>query len=340
MPPELHTLRNANGVEVTLTSYGGRIVSLKCPDRVGAIGDICLGFDRVEDYANDQRRFGATVGRYANRIAKGRFVLDGREFRLAVNNGPNHLHGGEQGFDHKTWTIEERGEQILKLRYTSADGEEGYPGRLDCSVSYTLGDDNGLRIDYEATSNQPTIVNLTNHAYFNLAGHGAGNILDHRLMIAADWYTAIDETSVPTGEVLPVAGTPFDFREATTIGSRIDDNHPQLARGKGYDHNYVIKDRRNDELKKVAEVCDPASGRVLEVLTTEPGLQFYTANFLPTEAEGGIAGKGGASYCRRGGFCLEAQTFPDSPNQPHFPSPVLRPGERYLQTTIFRVGVS
>ena len=336
---KLFTLKNANGVEAIISNYGGIIVSLKGPDKDGKMGDVCLGFDTVDRYMADSPYFCCITGRYANRIAKGKFTLDGQEYTLATNNEPNHLHGGVKGFDKKIWKVEEATDSVLKLSYTSPDGEEGYPGALACVVTYSLNDDNGLQIDYEATTDKPTVLNLTNHAYFNLAGHGEGTILEHELMIAADRYTPIDETSIPLGDLPPVEGTPFDFRKATAIGARIDADDQQLKNGQGYDHNFVIKDKRDGKLQKVAEVYDPKSGRVLEVHSTEPGLQLYTGNFLPKKADGGLAGKEGKTYFYRGAFCLEAQTFPDSPNQTQFPSPVLRPGETYQQTTIYQLGV-
>lgn len=336
---KLFTLKNANGVEAVISNYGGTIVSLKAPGKDGQRADVCLGFDTVERYVKDSPYFGCLVGRYANRIAKGKFTLDGKEYTLATNNDPNHLHGGKVGFSKKIWTVEEATDSVLKLSYTSPDGEEGYPGTLKCVVTYTLKDDNGLQIDYEATTDKPTVLNLTNHCYFNLAGHGDGTILDHELMIAADRYNPIDATSIPLGELAPVEGTPFDFRKPTPIGARIAADDQQLKNGQGYDHNFVIKDSRDGKLQKVAEVHDPKSGRLLEVFSTEPGLQLYTGNFLPKKEAGGLAGKDGQTYNYRGAFCLEAQTFPDSPNQTQFPSPILRPGEVYKQTTIYKLGV-
>ena len=333
----LYTLTNANGVQAKITNYGGTIVSMIAPDRDGKMGDVSLGFDKVEDYVKDSPYFGCITGRYANRIAKGKFTLDGQEYTLAINNEPNHLHGGLKGFDKQIWsaeTMETADGPALKLSYTSPDGEEGYPGALATTVTYTLTADNGLKMDYSATTDKPTVLNLTNHHYFNLAGHGSGDILDHELMIAADRYTPIDTTSIPLGNLAPVAGTPFDFQKPTVIGARIEEDNEQLKNGLGYDHNFVIKDSRDGKLQLVATVHDPKSGRVLEVLSTEPGLQLYVGNFLPKE---GLAGKDGKTYYYRGAFCLEAQTFPDSPNQTQFPSPILRPGETYTQTTIYRL---
>ena len=338
---QLYSLRNANGVEVEISNYGGTIVRFLAPDRHGQLTDITLGFETVEPYPRKSPYFGALIGRVGNRIAAGEFQLDGVTYRLAKNNEPGgqpcHLHGGEVGFDKVLWKAEPavvEGRPALRLRYTSADGEEGYPGRLDVEVVYSLSDDNGLRIDYVATTSKPTPVNLTNHAYFNLAGEGSGTSLDHQLMIKAARFTPVDKGLIPTGEIAPVAGTPFDFTEFHAIGERIDGDHEQLRFGGGYDHNYVL-DARGGELALAAVVYDPKSGRQLEVLTTEPGLQFYSGNFL----DGSLTGKSGHRYVRRGAFCLETQHFPDSVNQPHFPDTILRPGETYQTTTVYRVSV-
>ena len=338
---QLYSLRNANGVEVEISNYGGTIVRFLAPDRHGQLTDITLGFETVEPYPRKSPYFGALIGRVGNRIAAGEFQLDGVTYRLAKNNEPGgqpcHLHGGEVGFDKVLWKAEPavvEGRPALRLRYTSADGEEGYPGRLDVEVVYSLSDDNGLRIDYVAPTSKPTPVNLTNHAYFNLAGEGSGTILDHQLMIQAARFTPVDKGLIPTGEIAPVAGTPFDFTEFHAIGERIDGDHEQLRFGGGYDHNYVL-DARGGELALAAVVYDPKSGRQLEVLTTEPGLQFYSGNFL----DGSLTGKSGHRYVRRGAFCLETQHFPDSVNQPHFPDTILRPGETYQTTTVYRVSV-
>jgi len=337
-PVTLYTLDNGS-MRVSITNYGGTIVSIEVPDREGNLGDVTLGFDTVAEYVEKSPYFGCITGRYANRIAKGKFTLDGTEYTLATNNEPNHLHGGVKGFDKQVWKASARAEGeegvSLILEWTSPDGDEGYPGALDTTVTYTLTPDNGIRIDYDATTDKPTVLNLTNHAYFNLAGHGEGTILDHELMIAADRFTPIDETAIPLGPLATVEGTPFDFREATAIGARVKVEDEQLKNGLGYDHNFVIKDSRDGELQHVATVTDPGSGRVLEVHSTEPGLQFYGGNYLD-----GLAGKDGKTYVHRGGFCLEAQTFPDSPNRPDYPSPVLRPGETYEQTTIYRFTVA
>jgi len=330
-PVDLYTLSNNKGVRVAITNYGGIIVSLFTPDRNGRAGDIVLGFDRLEDYLKGHPYFGAIVGRYANRIAKGRFTLDGVEYKLAQNNGENHLHGGVQGFDKKVWKprayTDAEGEH-LELSYLSPDGEEGYPGALDVKVVYTLNDNNQLRIDYTATTDKPTVVNLTNHTYFNLAGEG--DILGHVLRLNADRFTPVDAGLIPTGELRPVQGTPFDFTVPTPIGARIEQDDEQLRLGRGYDHNFVLRSG-GGELAEAAEVYEPNSGRVLRVLTTEPGIQLYTGNFL----DGSLRGKYGRVYARRTGFCLETQHFPDSPNKPAFPSPVLRPGQTYRSTTIF-----
>jgi aldose 1-epimerase len=330
-PVDLYTLTNSKGVRLSITNYGGIVVSLFTPDRNGNAGDIVLGFERLEDYLQRHPYFGCIIGRYGNRIAKGRFALDGVEYRLAQNNGENHLHGGLVGFDKKVWKARDYTDaegQHLELRYTSPDGEEGYPGTLDVTVTYTLDDRNQLRIDYLATTDKPTIVNLTNHSYFNLAGEG--DILRHVLRLNADHFTPVDAGLIPTGELRPVKGTPFDFTEPTPIGARIEQDDEQLRFGRGYDHNFVLR-AGGGALSEAAEVYEPKTGRVLRVLTTEPGVQFYTGNFL----DGTLQGKYGRVYYRRTGFCLETQHFPDSPNKPHFPSTVLRPGQTYRSTTIY-----
>ena len=336
---KLYTLTNANGVQARITNYGGIVVSFIAPDKDGEMADVVLGFDSADEYVSKESPyFGCITGRYANRIAKGKFTLDGQEYSLATNNDPNHLHGGDKGFDKRIWeaaTEVTADGPSLKLHRVSPDGEEGYPGALDTTVTYTLTEDNGLRIDYQATTDKPTVLNLTNHSYFNLGGHGSGTILNHELMIAADRYTPIDETSIPLGDLPSVEGTPFDFRKATPIGARIGEEDEQLKNGLGYDHNFVIKDSRDGKLQLVATVHDPESGRLLEVESDEPGLQLYVGNFLPKDEP--MQGKGGKAYGYREAFCLEAQTFPDSPNQTQFPSPILRPGETYTQTTIYRL---
>jgi aldose 1-epimerase len=334
---DIFTLSRAKAPEVSIINFGGDIVSIKAPGRDGKIADVALGYSDLAGYVGDTSYFGAIVGRYANRIAKGRFSLDGKAYELARNNGPNALHGGPTGFQKRVWTprvVSGPDGDSLELTYVSRDGEEGYPGTLTAKVVYSLGEDGGLKIDYTATTDAPTVVNLTNHSYFNLAGEGEGTILDHEMQIEADAYTPVDATLIPTGEIRPVAGTAFDFRKPTAIGARIDAADEQLKAGGGYDHNFVLRGEMGT-LRLAARVVEPKSGRVLEVLTTEPGLQFYSGNFL----DGRVTGKSGRPYVRRGGFCLEAQHFPDSPNRPDFPSVVLRPGQTYRQTTIFRLGV-
>ncbi len=331
---QLYTLRNSKGVEASITNYGAILVSLKVPDRNGNLADVVLGFDSLDGYLGEHPYFGAVIGRYGNRIAGGRFVLDGVEYKLARNNGENHLHGGVRGFDKAVWSVKKPradGDAGVELTYLSEDGEEGYPGSLTATVRYTLTGDNELRLDYEATASKPTVVNLTNHSYFNLAGAGNGDILAHRVRINADNFTPVDQGLIPTGELRPVTGTPFDFRQPHAIGERIGGKDQQLVFGKGYDHNFVLNGSAGS-LRSAARVTEPGSGRVVEVLTTEPGVQFYTGNFL----DGTIRGKGGAAYGHRYGFCLETQHFPDSPNQPQFPSVVLRPGAKYQSTTVYK----
>ena len=338
---QLFTLQNKNGVIAKITNYGGTVVSLIVPDRNGHFADVVLGFDTVQEYVDKSPFFGCITGRYANRIAGGRFALDGHNYSLATNNGPNHLHGGKVGFDKKIWSASTKG-GALHLTYTSPDGEEGYPGTLKTEVTYTLTNKNELRIDYVATTDKATIINLTNHSYFNLAGLDnkevevdASTILNHELTVYADRYTPIDATSIPLGDLAPVEGTPFDFRTSTAIGARINSNNEQLKHGKGYDHNFVLKSKRDKRLVKAARVYDAMSGRVMEVETTEPGIQLYTGNFLDN-----VKGKNGENYPHRSALCLESQTFPDSPNQPSFPSPILKPGEKYRQTTVYRFGTA
>jgi aldose 1-epimerase len=332
-PVDIFTLRNANGIEIKATNYGGIITSIVVPDRNGRPGDIVLGFDDLQAYVKDSPYFGAIVGRYGNRIAKGHFTLDGHTYTLAVNNGPNHLHGGLKGFDKVIWHAEPlAGSTGLVLSRRSPDGEEGYPGNLDVRVTYRLTDDNRLVIDYHATTDKATPVNLTQHSYFNLAGEG--DVLGHELTIDADRYTPVDANLIPTGELAPVEGTPFDFRKSTAIGARIDTPNPQLKNAGGYDHNWVLN-RKGTGLQLAARVVEPKTGRTLEVSTTQPGLQFYSGNFL----DGTLKSKDGRVYVKHAGLCLETQHFPDSPNHPDFPSTILRPGEQYDTQTVFRFGV-
>lgn len=333
-PVDLYTLTNSKGMQVAITNYGGIVVSLLAPDRDGRLGDVVLGYDSVEQYVAGSPYFGAIVGRYGNRIAKGRFTLGGHEFVLAQNNNENHLHGGKKGFDKAIWTAKPMLDGTspgLSLTYLSKDGEEGYPGNLSATVTYVLTDNNELSIRYLATTDKPTPVNLTNHSYFNLAGQGNGDILGHELLIAADRFTPVDKGLIPTGELQPVEGTPFDFREPTAIGKRINEADEQLKFGLGYDHNFVLA-KKPGEMGLAARVYSPASGRVMEVLTTEPGIQFYSGNFL----DGTNVGKGHKVYKYRFGFCLETQHFPNSPNRANFPSTILEPGQEYRTTTIYR----
>jgi aldose 1-epimerase len=333
---ERFTLANAAGVELRAITYGGIITSLRVPDRTGRLDDIVLGFDRLDGYLHDHPFFGAIIGRYGNRIANGQFTLDGKTYKLATNNGPNHLHGGDKGFDKVLWKAEPvAGKNAIAFSRTSPDGEEGYPGNLRVQVTYTLTDKNELVVDYRATTDQPTIVNLTQHSYFNLAGQASGDILGHELMLNADRYTPVDETLIPTGELAPVEGTPFDFRKPTAIGARIGQTNRQLENGRGYDHNWVLN-RAGSGLQLAARVIEPKTGRTMEIRTTEPGIQFYSGNFL----DGKLVGKQGAQYNHRTGFCLETQHFPDSPNHPKFPSTTLRPGGEYRTTTVFTFGVA
>ena len=331
---ELFTLTNAGGLEIRAMTYGGIIVSLKTKDRAGKLDDIVLGYDNVAGYVKQNPFFGTIVGRYGNRIAKGQFTIDGKTYPLAKNNGPNHLHGGIRGFDKVVWKGEpfQKGDTVgVVFTHTSPDGDEGYPGKLDARVTYTLTNANELRVDYQATTDKPTHVNLTQHTYFNLAGAGTRDILGHELTLAADRYTPVDSTLIPTGELAPVEGTPFDFRKPHAIGARIEAAHEQIKHGGGYDHNWVLN-RTGDGLVKAIEVHEPTTGRTLQIATTEPGVQFYTGNFL----DGTITGKGGHVYKRRYGFCLETQHFPDSPNKPNFPSVILKPGDTYTQTTVYK----
>jgi aldose 1-epimerase len=337
-PIDLFTLRNSRGMEASITNYGGRMVTLKVPDRAGGSEDIVLGFDSLEGYLGPNPYFGALVGRFANRIANARFELDGQVYTLLKNNGSNALHGGARGFDKVAWKAAaaiSNGSAALELRYLSMDGEEGYPGNLDVQVVYSLSEDNVLRIDYSAVTDRETVLNLTNHSYFNLAGHAHGNILDQRVMLNAGQFTPVGPNLIPTGDLRRVEGTPFDFREAAPIGARIEANDEQIQFGKGYDHNFVLN-RSDNGLSVAARVHDPHSGRIMEVLTTQPGMQFYTGNHI----HGEIHGKDGAVYGARGGFCCETQCFPDAPNQPKFPTAALKPGERYREATAFQFSVA
>ena len=334
-PVDLYTFSNAHGMEVRAMTYGGIIVSLKVPDRGGKLDDVVLGFDSLEGYLAGHPYFGAIIGRYGNRIGNAKFTLDGVEYKLAANNGPNSLHGGIKGFDKAVWNaepFEKSDSRGVILTYTSKDGEEGYPGNLKVKVTYTLTDKNELIFDYHATTDKATPVNLTNHTYFNLAGQGTRDILGHDIMINANKMTPVDSTFIPTGEITSVAGTPFDFRKPLPIGARIDQNDPQLQYGPGgYDHNYVLN-KKGAELSLAARVSEAATGRVMEVYTTEPGVQFYAGNFL----DGTLTGKGGKVYKRRFGLCLETQHFPDSPNKPNFPSTILRSGKTYSSRTEYK----
>lgn len=333
----LYTLTNANGMEVAITNYGGIVVSIKVPDKQGKLGDVVLGYDNVSGYVNDKAFLGAIIGRYGNRIAHGKFVLDGQTYSLAKNDGENSLHGGPGGFNKQVWSAKEVPGKTpaLELTYVSKDGEEGYPGKLSAKVEYVLTDKNELKISYTATTDKATVINLTNHSYFNLAGQGQGDILGHELTIHADRFTPVDSSLIPTGELPPVKGTPFDFTKPTTIGARIGQDDQQLKFGLGYDHNWVLN-REGKTLALAAEVHDPGSGRKMEVWTTEPGIQFYSGNFL----NGTIHGKDGKVYPQRGALCLETQHFPDSPNHPSFPTTTLKPGQTYQTTTVYKFSVA
>ena len=332
---DIYTLRNAHGVEAKITNYGGILVSLKVPDRNGKFDDVVLGFNDLDTYlTKNNPYFGAIIGRYGNRIAKGRFKLNGVEYKLAVNNGENHLHGGIKGFDKVVWTGHEtqtKAGPAVVLNYLSKDGEEGYPGNLRVTVVYTLTSEDELKIDYSATTDKDTVTNLTHHSYFNLAGEGNGDILNHIVTINADRFVPTDAGSIPTGELRSVAGTPFDFLKPTAIGARINQDDEQLKLGNGYDHTWVINGRAGT-MRLAATAYEATSGRVMQVWTTEPGVQFYTGNFL----DGTLTGKSGKVYARRNGFCFETQHFPDSPNQPSFPTTTLRKGQTYKSTTIYR----
>jgi aldose 1-epimerase len=334
---DLYTLTNANGLVARITNYGGTVTELWVPDRNGKPGDILLGFDNLKDYEEKSPYFGCIIGRYGNRIGNAEFTLDGKEYKLAANDGKNTLHGGNKGFDKVVWDakpIMTANGPALKLHYLSKDMEEGYPGNLDVTVTYTLTNDNELKIDYMATTDKPTVCNLTNHNYYNLDGQGNGDILGQILMINADHYTPVDSGLIPTGVIAPVKGTPFDFTKPTAIGARINNDNTQLKYGKGYDHNWVLN-KKDEEMSLAATVYAPQTGRVLTIYTNEPGIQFYSGNFL----DGTITGKDGKVYKHRYAFCLETQHFPDSPNKPNFPSTTLRPGETYKTTTINKFSI-
>ncbi|WP_409628449.1 aldose epimerase family protein [Gilvirhabdus luticola] len=329
---ELYKLKNTHGMEVEVITYGGIITSLKVPDKVGQIEDVVLGYDTLQQYIQSNPFFGALIGRYGNRIAKGKFSLNSTEYTLAINNGNNHLHGGNKGFDKVLWSAQAlEADNALKLTYISNDTEEGYPGTLSTTVTYTLTDNNELKVLYEATTDKPTIVNLTQHSYFNLSGDMSKPITDHELLIDADSYLPVDKSLIPTGEFRSVENTPFDFRIAKPIGQDISANIQQLKIGKGYDHNWVLN-YQDKGIRFAASAYHPSSGRLLEVFTTEPGMQFYSGNIL----DAAYFGKNGVTYKDRTGFCLETQHYPDSPNQEEFPSVVLNPGEQYRSNTVFK----
>jgi aldose 1-epimerase len=335
---DLYTLTNQNGLEAAVTNYGAILVSLKVPDRSGKISDVVLGYDSLDQYRADRRYFGGTIGRHANRIAKGAFVLDCVAYSLPRNRGENHLHGGAKGFDKVVWEASEvttNTAQSVRLEYFSPDGEECYPGALAVRVTYTLTNTDSLEIEYEATTDKATIVNLTNHSYFNLSGEGNGDIQGHRLTLFADHFTPVDETLIPTGDLRAVAGTAFDFTRGAIVGARIDSDDEQLRYGHGYDHNWVVRGGVTDVARPAAILHDPLTGRRLDIWTTQPGMQFYSGNHLDNT----ITGKGGKHYDRRYGLCLEPQHFPNSPNEPRFPSTVLRPGEGFRSQTIYSFSV-
>ena len=330
---DLFILTNKNQAEAAFTNYGARILSLRVPDQLSNLRDVVVGFGSIESYQqSSERYFGATIGRYGNRIAKGKFQLDGKEYSMFINNNPNALHGGKKGFQDVVWDAKQLNEQTLEFTYLSKDMEESFPGNLQVKVIYSLSDNNELIINYEASTDKKTIVNLTNHAFFNLNGEGSGTILDHTLQINAEQYTPVDSTLIPLGEIASVAGSPFDFRKSLRIGERINDNNIQLKYGKGYDHNYVLNPGKNGEMKAAATVRGDKSGIVMEVFTQEPGLQFYSGNFMKSKN----TFKGGTNDDFRTAFCLETQHFPDSPNQAHFPSTILKPGELYKTKTIYK----
>ena len=329
-----HTLRNDNGMLAVVLEYGATLQSLTAPDRNGVWDDIVLGYDTVDEYRDGSACFGATVGRYANRIANGRFEYAGTAYQLEINSGRHHLHGGTCGFDKRIWEVQSTSRTHVKMCLTSPAGEAGYPGKLIASVTYTLDQSNQLRVDYHAVSTQATPVNLTNHSYFNLAGQGNGDVLDHQLTLKSNQFTPVDSELIPTGEIRSVDDSPMDFRSPTRIGARINSDDPQTRYGQGYDHNWVVE-RESKRLTLAAAVLEPGTGRILETYTTEPGVQFYTGNHIRPNTHG----KDGRSYGPRSGFCLETQGFPDSPNKRMFPSTILQPGETYESTTIFSLKV-
>jgi aldose 1-epimerase len=331
-PVFVYTLANAGGMRASVLSLGCIIARLEVPDRDGKPANVVLGLDTLAGYLHRSPHFGAIAGRYANRIAGGRFAIDGIEYKLETNDGPNTLHGGRHGLDKVVWQAETLDGEALVLRYLSPDGQEGFPGNLAVEVTYRLGAANELRIDYTAKTDKPTVVNLTNHSYFNLAGEGSGDVLNHVVSIDADHFVPTDASQIPTGEIRPVAGTPFDFTQPKAVGERIRMADDQLLIARGYDHNWVLRGPAGDAVRHAARAFDPRSGRILDVLTDAPGLQFYTGNSLT----GALAGPAGKAYRQSDGLCFEAQRFPDAPNQPGFPSAVLRPGERFRSTTIFR----
>jgi aldose 1-epimerase len=336
---DLYTIKNKNGIVMQVTNYGAKIVTLFVPDKDGNFKDIVFGYDNIKDYLDGDKYFGAIVGRYANRIAGGKFILDGTEYHVPTNDGgKNALHGGDSGFNDAVWTgevLQTANGEAVKLTLHSSDGDQGFPGNLDVEVLYTLTDKNELIVDYSAVTDKPTVVNLSQHSYFNLHGQDSGPILNHELVINADYFTPVDQALIPTGEIRPVAGTAFDFRTPHLIGERIANGEEQIVLGGGYDHNFIINKEKAGELTFAASAYDLLSGRFMEVYTTQPAVQFYTGNFL----NGSETGKGGVVYNYRSGFCLETQHYPDSPNHPDFPSTVLRPGEEYKQQTVFRFSV-
>lgn len=336
MAADIYTLTNDNGVEMKVTTYGCIVTSLKVPDRTGKLSDIVLGYNDVKSYVLNNPYFGAAIGRYGNRIGKARFTLEGKEYKLAANNGPNNLHGGVKSFDKQIWnakTIEDKNSVAIEFSYVSKDGEEGFPGTLTAKITYTLTNENEFKVDYVATTDKTTVCNLTHHSYFNLKGEGNGDVLGHQMMIKASSFTPVDSTQIPTGEIISVVNTPFDFLKPTAIGARIDTEDEQLKTGMGYDHNWVLdKPAGSTDLQLAATVFEPISGRCIDVMTTEPGIQMYSGNSL----DGSAIGKSGINYKCRYGFCLESQHFPDSPNKPHFPSTELKPEQVYKSATIYK----